>query len=350
MNTKRIVTVLGTRPQIIKSSVVSRALAMAKIEETIIHTGQHYTETLSEIFLREFDILPNYSLGISPDSPNNQTAEILWKLEPLLIKEKPDLLLVYGDCTTTAAAAICASRLDIPVAHIESGPRQYSLSIPEEINRVMVDHLSSYLFAPTSLSVANLHNEHISPLRVWNTGDVMLDLFDLYYPKAKTVDNGHILFTAHRPVNTDNHMRLKAIINAVNEISKSTEIIWPLHPRTKAAIKKSGNLVSSNVSLAPPLSYLETLQALRGASMVITDSGGLQKEAFFAHKPTLTIDSSSPWPETISSGWNRVVMPADLTTLATTPWTPLHYHGNGSNPFGDGHAATKIANILREAK
>jgi UDP-N-acetylglucosamine 2-epimerase (non-hydrolysing) len=324
--------------------MVSRALKRAGIKEVLIHSNQHYSPELSQIFLNEFAIHPDYNLNTLRSTPNQQTAAILITLEPILIKEKPDIVLVYGDCSTTLAAALCAAKLKIPVAHVEAGPRQYDMTIPEEINRVLTDHLSTYCFAPTSHCIENLKKESLRGLCL--SGDVMLDLFLHFQPTiTETPDYHDILVTIHRPINTDNPDRLISILNALEKIAKKATVLFPIHPRTRQSIEKNriASGLAGSIHFHEPLSYIQTLAFLKGVKLVITDSGGLQKEAFFACVPCLTLDTTSPWPETVQAGWNRVVRPDELVEMAKNP--PIG-KTHDISIFGDGHAAEKIAEVL----
>jgi UDP-GlcNAc3NAcA epimerase len=342
----RVLTIYGTRPQILKSVMISRALMAAGIEETLVHTGQHYSPELSQIFLDEFAITPHYNLDIGQASPVQQTAAIMSKLEPILLTEKPDIVLILGDTTSALAGALCASKLRIPIAHVEAGPRQYSMDIPEEVNRKLTDHLSTLLFAPTHHSINNLWDEGLQHPGLHMTGDVTLDLFNQYWPSAKALNNDFILVTIHHPLNTDNRKQLENIVDSIYKLQKTENIIFPAHPRTMAAISEFASInVYSHIGLRHPFSYLDTLSALKGAKLVITDSSGLQREAYFARVPCLVLDSPSPWPEIIETGWQKLATPATLAKLALTPWqlTP-----DDHNPqlFGNGHAAEKMVQIL----
>lgn len=338
----RALTIVGTRPQLLKSVMVSRALMGAGVEETLVHTNQHYSQELSQVFLDEFSIEPHYNLNIPPSTPNQHLAAILRDLEPIIQTEKPDMVLVYGDCSTTVAAALCASKLRVPVAHVEAGPRQFDMTIPEEVNRKLTDHLSTLLFCPTHQCVNNLIDEGLTHFHV--TGDVMLDLFKRFWPNGGENHGANILVTIHRPLNTDDPKRLWLILSALKEMARDHNVLFPVHPRTRQSIDRYGFNDLNGLHFSEPLGYLPTLAFLKDAKLVITDSGGLQREAYFARVPCLVLDKPSPWPEIVATDWQRLATPETLAKQLE-PWKP----GNDHDPFlfGDGHAAEKIAKLLK---
>ncbi len=359
----KIVTVLGARPQFIKAALVSNELRKNN-QEIIVHTGQHYDIEMSDIFFKEMGIpTPDYNLGVGSGSHAYQTAEMMVKLEELFISEDPDLILLYGDTNSTLAAAITAAKLQLPIAHIEAGPRMFDKTVPEEINRIVTDHLSALLFAPTPKSMENLKKEGLEG--VYLTGDVMLDLFMYFSKKAdensKILDElglkekGYILTTVHRARNTNAKKNLKAIIESLLEISVEEKIVFPVHPRTVKYLKEYGLYdtldENENIKLIKPVGYLDMNLLTRNARKIITDSGGLQKEAFFARVPCITLDTSTGWPETVDNGWNIIFegyknedfIPKDVISNALRSFKP---EGEYNNVFGDGKSVVKIHEII----
>jgi UDP-GlcNAc3NAcA epimerase len=316
----KIITVLGARPQFIKAALVSRELRKNH-NEIIIHTGQHYNHELSDIFFDEMNIpQPDYNLGIGSDTHARQTGQMMIELEALFLKEKPDVVLVYGDTNSTLAAALAAVKLHVPVAHVEAGPRMNDKTIPEEVNRVVTDHISSMLFAPTPVCLDNLHREGLTQ-GVYLTGDVMLDCFLHFSKEAEKrtgiLDNlsleqgNYLLATVHRASNTDTEENLREICKAFIELAQEIKLVFPVHPRAEKYLKQYGlyqALVDTpNIHLIKPVGYLEMLVLTKNAGKILTDSGGLQKEAYFAKVPCITLDTVSAWPETVEDGWNMVV-------------------------------------------
>jgi UDP-N-acetylglucosamine 2-epimerase len=349
----RIATIVGARPQFVKASVVSRALR-ARHTEILIHTGQHYDANMSDVFFRDLDIpAPDRHLGIGSGSHGEQTGRMLGALEAALLEEKPDVALVYGDTNSTLAGALAAAKLGVPVAHVEAGCRSYDRSMPEEINRVVTDHVAALLFCPTPGTVENLTREGITR-GVRHSGDVMLDLCRERLPEAERrssvlttlgIEAGrYLVATVHRAGNTDDRVRLTALVTAFGRLDAC--VVFPLHPRTRAAL--AGMPLPPNVHPVDPLGYLDMLVLVRRARMVLTDSGGVQKEAFFVGTPCLTLRDRTEWPETVEAGWNRIVdVDGDAIASAVATWTP-------SGPpvghaFGDGRAAEKIVTLMAEA-
>lgn len=329
----KILTVVGARPQFVKAAVVSRAIALHnrktqknKINEIIVHTGQHYDTNMSDIFFKEMQIPePVYSLGIGDCSHGSMTGKMLDKIEAVILNEKPDVVLVYGDTNSTLAGSLAAAKLRIPVAHVEAGLRSFNMHMPEEINRILTDRISSFLFCPTETAVHNLSNEGIpnnsqitpiSPI-VMNVGDVMYDAVLFYKqicrptdPVSQLVDNlgknDYYLATIHRAENTDNRERLCNITEAFSLISQDTHIILPLHPRTSKKINEYG-LSFNGVHIINPVGYFDMLTLLDNCKAVFTDSGGLQKEAYFFQKPCITLRDETEWVELVEHGYNNVV-------------------------------------------
>lgn len=351
----KIITVLGARPQFIKAAAVSKKLR-EKHEEILVHTGQHYDENMSKIFFEELDIpSPGYSLNIGSGNHGYQTGMMLIKIEEILMKEKPDCVLIYGDTNSTAAGALSASKLLIPVAHVEAGLRSLNMKMPEEQNRIVSDHLSKYLLAPTETAVKNLNNEGIRS-GVYNVGDVMYDAIlhftDIAKSKSRIIDKlGYgdgefILSTIHRAENTNDIDRLKNIVDALNESNK--RIILPLHPRTKKFMEDYGLKFSSNIDIIEPVGYLDMILLEANSCKILTDSGGVQKEAFFLSKPCITMRDDTEWVETIENGWN-VLVGADKDRIldALNNFVPDKPR---KDFFGDGKAADRIISIISSNK
>ncbi len=347
----KIITIIGARPQFIKAAAVSKELRINNTEK-IIHTGQHYDSNMSQVFFEELNIpMPDYNLNIGSGRHGFQTGNMLIKIEEILEEEKPDCILVYGDTNSTLAGALAASKLLIPVAHVEAGLRSFNMKMPEEQNRILTDHISTYLFAPTEVAVKNLSKEGITN-NVYNVGDVMYDAV-LHFSKLalqKTdvlnklnLNKGeYILATIHRAENTNDVNRLKNIVESFNEYNG--KIVIPLHPRTRKYMKDYGLKFSDNVKIIEPIGYLEMLVLEMMSQKIVTDSGGLQKEAFFAKKPCITLRDETEWVETVENGWN-VLVGTDKNKIldALNNFIPLSPQ---KNYFGDGKAAKKISEIL----
>lgn len=347
----KVLTVVGARPQFMKAAAVSNLLR-EKHKEILVHTGQHYDENMSKVFFEELNIpKPDYNLGVGSENHGKQTGTMLIKLEEIYEKEKPDVVLVYGDTNSTLAGALCASKLLIPVAHVEAGLRSFNMSMPEEQNRILTDHISKYLFVPTVTAEKNLKKEGIEK-GVHNVGDVMYDsairIAKLAKEKSQIIkklnleDNGYILTTIHRAENTNDPNRLKNIVEALNESGK--KIILPLHPRTHKYMENYNLTFGSNVKVIDPVGPLEMIALEMHACKIVTDSGGVQKEAFFVHKPCITMRDETEWVETVQSGWNVVAgTDKDKIIDGIVNFKPTNKQ---ENIFGDGMAAKKIIDIL----
>lgn len=347
----KIITVVGARPQFIKAAAVSNVIRK-KYDEILIHTGQHYDKNMSKIFFEELNIPnPDYNLEVGSGNHGSQTGTMLIKLEEIYLKEKPDMVLVYGDTNSTLAGALVASKLLIPVAHVEAGLRSFNMAMPEEQNRILTDHISNKLFAPTEIAVNNLHSEGINK-DVYNVGDVMYDAV-LYFKKIakkksalmnelNLKENQYILATIHRAENTNDISRLKNIIEALNE--SDVKIILPMHPRTKKYIENYGLCIGENISVIDPIGYLDMINLEMHAQKIVTDSGGVQKEAFFMNKPCITMRDQTEWVETVENGWN-VIVGTDKNKIV---YNIKNYHPQKKqeNIFGDGNAAEKILSVL----
>lgn len=319
-----IITVIGARPQFIKAAVLSRYLRDNQsfgIKETLVHTGQHYDANMSEVFFREMDIpKPDVNLHLGSGTHGKMTGAMLAGIEELLLEKKPDALLVYGDTNSTLAGALAASKLLIPVIHVEAGLRSFMMAMPEEQNRRCADHLSTYLFCPTQTAIKNLTAEGIidcgagtkptaDKKRVCMTGDIMYEA-SLYYRSHNNVkipddDKGCILLTIHRQENTDSIERLTAIVAAVNSMTDE-KFVFPVHPRTRKILAQNNLLFGSHVKLIDPIGYFEMIAYEEACKCVLTDSGGVQKEAFFFEKPCITMRDTTEWVELVESGWNTL--------------------------------------------
>lgn len=311
----RIVTVIGARPQFIKAAPVSSALRQEGIRETLVHTGQHYDPEMSDVFFRELAIpAPAYHLGIGGGSHGQMTGRQLEAIEKVLVAERPDLVLVYGDTNSTLAGTLAAVKLHIPVAHVEAGLRSHNRRMPEEINRVLTDHAAAILFAPTGVAVTNLRNEGIPPDRVHLVGDVMLDASLHFRSLARAPDwfeelglddADFVLCTIHRAENTDDPAPLRKIMEGLAACGEPT--VLPLHPRTRHSMAAAGIALPRNVLVRPPVGYLEILWLQMRCAVIVTDSGGMQKEAFFHGKPCVTLREETEWTELVEAGANVLV-------------------------------------------
>lgn len=344
----KIATIIGARPQFIKSATISRILRKHnEIDEIIIHTGQHYDKNMSEIFFNELKIpKPNYNLGVGSEIHGKQTAMMLERIEKILLEENPDWVLTYGDTNSTIAGALSASKLYIKTAHIEAGLRSFNRAMPEEINRIATDHISDILFVPTQNAMNLLKKEGLSNNSIL-VGDVMYDaiLFNhkLANKKYKLCDITNLkkfyLGTIHRPANTDNLKRLQEIFSAFSELDYP--IILPLHPRTRKIMGKIK--YNENVKIIEPVSYLKMILLLENCKKVLTDSGGLQKEAYFLKKPCITLRDETEWIETLNDNWNFIVG-ADKDLILER--VKNREFGEQNDYFGNGNAAEKIINFI----
>lgn len=359
----KIATILGARPQFIKAAAVSREIQRENaqgnaIEEIIIHTGQHYDSNMSDVFFEEMEIpKPDYFLGIGGGTHGAMTGRMIEKIEQILLKEQPDWVMVYGDTNSTLAGAVAASKLHIKIAHVEAGLRSYNIRMPEEINRIITDRVSTVLFCPTLTAEENLKKEGVeqwqNDVKVVLSGDVMQDSAFFYRNLAKKpfslkVDKGFVLCTIHRAENTDEPTRLENIISALNEIAQTRQVILPLHPRTKNIINM-GEYDISNLTIIDPVGYLTMVWLIDHCSLIMTDSGGLQKEAYFFSKPCITMRDETEWLELVQEGVNTLVG-ADKQKILNA------YQGQKSinselfdlNLYGDGYASSKILKTLLE--
>jgi UDP-GlcNAc3NAcA epimerase len=353
----KLVTVVGARPQFIKAAPLSRALrALPGVSETLIHTGQHYDAAMSDVFFRELDLPPpdlNLNAGSGPHGA--QTAAMLTALEAVLLRDPPDGVVIYGDTNSTLAAALAAAKLRIPVAHVEAGLRSFNRAMPEEINRVVADALSALLFCPTPVSQTNLAREGVTR-GVYVVGDVMYDAVLQAAQRARVevapalldrlgVRPGrYLLATVHRAANTDDPERLRAIVAALNSLEEP--VLFPIHPRTAQALEAQGLRLAGHARALPPLGYLDMVALEAHARLILTDSGGVQKEAYWLAVPCVTLREETEWVETVEQGWNRLA-PADPAAIRAAV---REFRPTGAPPplFGDGHAAERIAGIIAE--
>lgn len=356
---KKILTIIGARPQFIKAGVVSKAIAETDgLAEVIVHTGQHFDTNMSDIFFEQLAIpRPDYQLDINGGDHGGMTGRMLIEIEKVLIKEKPDCVLVYGDTNSTLAGALAAAKLHIPVAHVEAGLRSFNMQMPEEVNRVLTDRMSNLLFCPTQSAADNLQKEGYpfvvatGQLQcIEKVGDVMQDSAMLFAtqamgPKGFTAQEGFILTTIHRAENTDRPERLAIILEALNEIAQTTPVVLPIHPRTRNIISRL-QLSTVNLTLIDPVGYLEMLWLLQRCALVVTDSGGVQKEAFFMSKACVTIRDQTEWVELVELGVNELVGADKLKILDAVKRNLGRKVKDDYNLFGGGVAAEKLVAIL----
>lgn len=353
---KKILTVLGARPQFIKASVVSHAMAQSgALQEVLVHTGQHFDANMSDVFFTELSMAkPAYALDIHGGTHGAMTGRMLAEVERVLLAEKPDAVLVYGDTNSTLAGALAAAKLHIPVAHVEAGLRSFNMAMPEEINRILTDRISRWLFTPTAAAADHLQREGFAAAQIIPVGDVMYDVA-LHHGARVQADGGllarlglkpknYVLATIHRAENADHPQRLAAIVDALTTTAKTLPVVWPLHPRTRAVLQQAGRLdaLAQCVHLIEPVGYLDMVQLEKYAALIATDSGGVQKEAFFYKVPCVTLRDETEWVELVDAGWNRLAPPEDAVTLAQTISAALGSNGRLVKPYGNGDAAQKI--------
>jgi UDP-GlcNAc3NAcA epimerase len=343
----RLVTIIGARPQFVKAAPLSKALAATEgVEEVSVHTGQHFDPNMSDIFFEEMSIpSPSYRLDIHGGSHGSMTARMLSAIEEVLNEVRPNAVVVFGDTNSTLAGALAAAKLVVPIVHIEAGLRSFNRAMPEEVNRVLTDHVSRLLFCPTRTAVANLRMEGITN-GVHQTGDLMFDATDALRPIARKTSgildrlglkrSSYVLATLHRAENTDTADALTRATSFLRDLAEDRPVILPLHPRTAAALKKHNldPFRGTAVRTIEPVGYLDMLALLEGAALVATDSGGVQKEAYFCSVPCVTMRGETEWVETIETGWNRL-------------WTTENYTPRSSiDEYGDGRSAQKMVEIM----
>lgn len=355
----KIITVLGARPQFIKAATLSHAIrkhneqSSIKIEDIIIHTGQHFDHNMSQVFFDEMKITPpKYSLGVNSSTHGVMTGQMMMQIDEILLKEKPDYVLVYGDTNSTLAGALCAVKLHLPIVHVEAGLRSFNKEIPEEVNRVLTDQISDLLFCPSDRSVEWLKNEGVTK-NVFNVGDVMVDSA-LYFSEQKPSSNvetilskvkrDFALVTVHRAGNTDNEKNLSEILRALTEISKETDVVFLVHPRTKKRIEALGLDISSLI-VHEPVGYTDLLQLLKRSKCVLTDSGGLQKEAYFLEKHCVTLREETEWVELVKKGASTLVG-ANYDKIMSAYRSSKNKIVKRENVYGDGSASQKILALI----
>lgn len=361
----KIVTIVGARPQFVKAAVISRAISEmtpdaqpGPIREIMVHTGQHFDDNMSDVFFREMEIpRPARNLGIGGGHHGSMTGRMLEGIERVLLEEQPDWVLVYGDTNSTLAGALAAAKLSVPVAHVEAGLRSFNRTMPEELNRVLADHASDRLFAPTAAAVDNLRREGISSERIELVGDVMYDAVRHYRARAETqsriletlsLESGSfVLATVHRAENTDSPERLKGIIDGLAQVAAKHSVVLPLHPRTRQALDRNGLLerAAGALRVIDPVGYFDMLQLERAASVIATDSGGVQKEAYFHGVPCVTLRDETEWVELVEVGANVLVgaEPDRIVQAVDAAWgRRVEVEGL----YGDGHAGREILERL----
>jgi UDP-GlcNAc3NAcA epimerase len=355
----KIVTVVGARPQFIKAAAVSRVIRgeyADRVQEVLVHTGQHYDSNMSAVFFEELGIPePGYNLEISGGGHGAMTGRMLQALEGVLEQEKPDWVLIYGDTNSTLAAALAAVKMHIPVAHVEAGLRSFNMRMPEEVNRILADRVSTLLFCPTQVAVDNLRAEGVTR-GVHLVGDVMFDVSLYYRDLARRSsdalgrfglpEGGYVLTTCHRAENTDDPARLEAILRALGDIAERMPVLLPLHPRTRNIVAQRGLTAAlGKTQVVEPLSFMDMVRLEQSARVVLTDSGGVQKEAFFYEVPCVTMRDETEWTETVDLGWNRLVG-ADRGRIVDAVLSARRPAGAPSRPYGDGAASKAILEHL----
>lgn len=351
----KIVTIVGARPQFVKAAVVSRALAdRGGMQEIIVHTGQHYDANMSAVFFDELSIPePQYHLGIGGGLHGAMTGRQLEAIEQVLVDEKPDWLLVYGDTNSTLAGALAAAKLHIPVAHVEAGLRSFNRRMPEEINRILTDHVAALLLTPSATADRNLANEGVNADQIVNVGDTMYDATLFYRDRARRpaglpmdVENGFVLATIHRAENTDDPIRLRGILDGLSDSGR--DVVLPLHPRTRARLADLGIALPARVREIDPVGYLEMLWLEDRCAAVVTDSGGVQKEAYFHGKRCVTVRDETEWVELVELGVNAIVG-VDRARIAAAVDTAMRPIDGDRTAYGKGDAGDRIAAALAAA-
>ncbi len=349
----KVVSIVGARPQFIKAAAVSRVLRSAHTE-VLLHTGQHYDDDMSAIFFRELEIPePEYNLGVGSGSHGWQTGQMLTEIEKVLLDERPDWVLVYGDTNSTLAGALAASKLHIPVAHVEAGLRSFNRRMPEEINRVLTDHAADLLLCPSQTAVDHLANEGIRA-GVYLVGDVMSDALAFAAaraPQRSTIlerlgleEGGYLVATVHRAENTDDPGRLRAILGAFNALDEP--LVFPVHPRTRHAMQHLEAVPAPHVQFIEPLGYLDMVRLMQAARVILTDSGGIQKEAYWLGVPCVTLRDETEWVETVEAGWN-VIVGADGRRILRAVQS-LAPPAERPDLYGDGQAAGRCVGLLQQ--
>lgn len=352
----KVISLVGTRPQFVKEAVLHKTFKDNGIDEILVHSGQHYNVNMSDVFFKVLDIRqPNYNLNVGSGTHGEMTGKTMIAFEKVVQQEKPDVILVYGDSDTTLAGALVGAKLKIPVAHVEAGLRQQPKDMPEEINRVVTDHVSSLLFCPSALAVENLRKEGILS-GVHFTGDVMYELYlkmAPYFDFSLTKELGlteekYIVCTIHRDFNTDNPKILQSIKNQLEIVSGQIEVVFPIHPRTRKKMQEFG-LKVKGIFVIEPVDYLKMMGLVKLCRLVITDSGGLQKEAYYARKRSIIIMPDTCWRELVQIGWNKLSNADDIAKVTQEMLNEEHAF-TPQNIYGDGHSSKKIAEILNQTR
>lgn len=354
---RKVVSIVGARPQFIKAATLSRQFRLLGVQESIIHTGQHFEANMSDIFFREMEIpKPAYQLDIHTLSHGAMTGRMLEGIEKALQVEMPDGVVLYGDTNSTLAGALAASKLRIPIVHVEAGLRSFDMTMPEEVNRVLTDRVSSILFCPTETAVNNLKREGFDhmPARIVNSGDVMYDAALYYEDKAQLKSDilrrigtkKFVLATIHREENADSPEKLRSIIAGLNEIHKQIPVVVPLHPRTRNILAQQ--YILPNFIIIDPVGYFDMIMLLKNAELVITDSGGVQKEAFFFGKQCITLREQTEWIELVEKGFNVLVGSDSRRLIAAFNSFSTQESDFSANLYGNGHAAKAIAEIIQK--
>lgn len=349
----KIITVLGARPQFVKAATISRALATtnSKIEEKILHTGQHYDMNMSDVFFEEMGIpKPDFRLDINGKGHGAMTGQMLTEIEEVLLTEKPNLVLVYGDTNSTLAGALAAKKLHIPVAHVEAGLRSFNMKMPEEINRILTDRISDLLFCPSDNAIENLEKEGYDNIdtEIFNVGDVMYD-GALHYEKSigeRKIKNDYILSTIHRAENTDDISRLKGIVSALNKINEEIQVVVPLHPRTRKIL--SNHDLKVDFTILEPVGYLEMVNLIKYSKLIITDSGGLQKEAFFFNKFCVTTRDETEWVELVDNNFNILAGADEAKIMESYNTLKNKEFSKTIEPYGKGNSAEIIVEKIEK--
>ncbi len=358
----RLITVIGARPQFIKSTVVSKELSNIGIEELSLHTGQHYDQNMSGVFFNELNMkMPDIQLSVGSGGHGHQTGRMLIDIEEVFLEKKPDGCIVYGDTNSTLAGALVASKLHIPVFHIEAGLRSFNKKMPEEVNRVLTDHISDSLFTPTSIASKNLINEGIDESKIFEFGDVMLDSSLHFKENIKSVEETlgrfglsrkkYILVTLHRPSNVDEKEQLFKLLTSIDAVGMKSNVVFPVHPRTRNRIEEFGidTRQFEHIHFIEPLGYLDMIVLESEAELIVTDSGGVQKEAYFYRVPCVTLRDETEWLELISSGWNYLLSPrSPKDQIVQGIIGRINQRGEDCQLYGGGDASKAIASqILR---
>lgn len=354
----KIVTIVGARPQFIKAAVVSREVRARGAKEVLVHTGQHYDANMSDVFFSELEIPPpDVHLEVGSGSHGAQTGRMLEAIECVLKTENPDWVLIYGDTNSTLAGALAAVKLHLPVAHVEAGLRSFNRSMPEEINRIVADAVADLLLVPTTQSLINLRLEGVADAKMHDVGDVMFDAALFYGCKAAKesvvlkslgLEKGqYILATVHRAENTDDPARLCVIFDAFASIASDVPVVIPMHPRTRLALNRIGKNIGPHIQVINPIGYLDMVMLEQNARLIATDSGGVQKEAFFYRVPCITLRDETEWVELVQLGWNTIAPPRNVDEVCRKIRASLSSKSaEAASPYGDGHAAVKIVDLL----